>query len=128
MDHNVTVISIIRSSTLRHAALNDAPGVTIAGKVEGNPFTEMSAWRVLQMEMDVRLAAVSGVADASKRLSDRDAFSNRDLDRSGLQVANEQVLVLTNLETDMIAQPRQRQPPPTDWHVHLSIVGSKHSA
>jgi len=68
------------ASTCRYAAGHLDPAAPVAVEIERNPFAEVRRRRVLQMQVDVRLAAVAGVTDKAEHLV-------RHLDVQGLDPA-----------------------------------------
>ena len=111
----------------RHAANHLDALYAVAVKVEGNPLAEIWHWRVLQMQVDMRLAAVARIAYPPDNLSRRHSVPGRNVDRAGLQVRHEQVLVLGDLQDNVIAR-RAAKPPLSYRTIGLAVVNETNNA
>ena len=117
-----SVIQAVAETPLGHAAGDEAPFVAIAVEVERDAFSEVGAGRVLQVQVDVRLAAVAGVADAPEQLAGGDPLAGRYGDGPGLQVSDEEILVRRHLDADVVAEAGQPPAPVAYLHLGLPVV------
>ena len=103
----VAAVQAAAPAALRHSAGDDAALVTVAVEVERDAFPEVGTRRILQVQVDVRLAAVAGVARRSPRNWPAVTRSPRETATdSRLQVADEEVFVAArHLDADVIAEP-----------------------
>jgi hypothetical protein len=84
------------------ARLDQTLSGAVAVEGHGNAFAPAGFGGVLEVDVQVRLAGVAGVAHAGDRLASGDAVAGLDSDRTRLEVTEEQVFALGDLEDDVV--------------------------
>src|ERR1041385_739793 len=113
---------LLGRSARRDSALDELPAAPVAVEVERYPFSETQHGAVLQVDVQMGHQRPPRIPDAPQRLTGANGVARLDLDRSRLEMPEEQVLVGRHLEHDVIARRVTAAPTAADRLVRFAIV------